>query len=369
MPACIVCAREGLIEGFGAWKECKGCPAVAHSSCMPSFDGFCPSCEREQCGVCGLGRLLADDHVVCGNSREGCERVFHLSCVSLDEVPEDDWFCESCEDAAASERRSRQLQGRTRSVEERDRRDAVRAALEEFERTKMPDAWLKAREAKMALFRQRAMPSRLSSLKRIRLISFSYLRRRKPTAHETQDVRLCVRHPASKDNTMLAIATPSLRYLRSWGPSRRRRLTNSPPVTKAERVLKRGAEFQRCVTSPLKDGTDASVQQFLSKHDQGGLSDLIKRAQFLAHTWTDGTVLTLAYGDHLGVMRSVAVVELVGKALRDMFRANEVKIDTIHLDLRSVFLEHFRHASMLASKSNNDRAASTRDGEKKMRVS
>ncbi|CAK4671538.1 hypothetical protein LEN26_010919 [Aphanomyces euteiches] len=94
----------GICKNGGELLLCDGCPKAFHVECLkledfdPNDDWFCEDCENQSCGHCKKGRIRMDSHVICGNEAgtKGCERVFHLKCVKLDRVPEDDWYCKRC---------------------------------------------------------------------------------------------------------------------------------------------------------------------------------------------------------------------------------------------------------------------------------
>ncbi|KAF0687140.1 Aste57867_21111 [Aphanomyces stellatus] len=94
----------GICKNGGELLLCDGCPKAFHVECLklhdfdPDDDWFCDDCENQSCGTCKKGRIRMDSHVICGNEAgtKGCERVFHLKCVKLDRVPEDDWYCKRC---------------------------------------------------------------------------------------------------------------------------------------------------------------------------------------------------------------------------------------------------------------------------------
>ena len=65
----------------------------------------CPETGRvwvtQPCVVCGKDDA-EEALLLCGTDEEGaavpgCNRSHHTHCVGLESVPEDDWFCESCE--------------------------------------------------------------------------------------------------------------------------------------------------------------------------------------------------------------------------------------------------------------------------------
>lgn len=321
---CAVCGDGGELVC------CDGCPAVVHPLCVgldkvPDEEFFCPTCAREECAACGQARLHLESHVMCGDDRSGCERVFHLRCVALDAVPEDDWFCESCLD----EKAAREMTAKE-PAELGSRQGAVRTAISAFAKAVGTEArataWLRARDAKVSFFRCQVQ----TQVRRVRLVSFSFLRRRKPFAHETHDVRSIVAHPASADRSLTATATPSLRFMRSWDPHKR--------IDPQLRPEKRRRNFERTI-GDLVDGTNPRILSFVSRDP--GLRRLVTRANYLIRTWSKGPVLTIAYGDYCGILRSVAVAILVKKAL-DQLPGN-LSVDLVHLDLRSAFLQHFRH--------------------------
>ena len=85
---------------------CEGCPRVFHLPCvglarLPDDDWYCDECTTHVCAACDNARerLTLHNHVICGEEREGgygCDRFFHLACVGLDALPEGDWLCSTC---------------------------------------------------------------------------------------------------------------------------------------------------------------------------------------------------------------------------------------------------------------------------------
>ena len=140
--ACYVCHDGGDI------MLCEACPRGAHAACVgldavPEGEWLCSRCAEEQCGGCGRGPVPAEDSILCGTGeagpkkkrggwKPGCDRVFHLKCeegggagglrclfyivagsththtpphpagAHVDQVPEDDWFCDACTAQAVS---------------------------------------------------------------------------------------------------------------------------------------------------------------------------------------------------------------------------------------------------------------------------
>uniref|UniRef100_M4BIH2 PHD-type domain-containing protein n=1 Tax=Hyaloperonospora arabidopsidis (strain Emoy2) TaxID=559515 RepID=M4BIH2_HYAAE len=94
---CSVCSLGGEL------LCCDGCPRAFHANCIdlaeiPETEWFCNECNLQTCGVCKENRIRLDSHVICGSEdgSKGCDRVFHLNCAELDNVPADDWYCMKC---------------------------------------------------------------------------------------------------------------------------------------------------------------------------------------------------------------------------------------------------------------------------------
>ncbi|GLE05885.1 hypothetical protein PINS_up015066 [Pythium insidiosum] len=93
----------GVCRLGGELLCCDGCPRAFHTTCIgleavPDEEWFCNECDMQTCGGCKKNRIRLDSHVICGSEdgTKGCERVFHLKCAKLDAVPEDDWYCKKC---------------------------------------------------------------------------------------------------------------------------------------------------------------------------------------------------------------------------------------------------------------------------------
>lgn len=127
--------------------------------------------------------------------------------------------------------------------------------------------WLEKRAKKVQEFQRRLVGGEPTTL---RLVSFS-VRKRKPDADVTLDVRF-VPHP----------------FIR-------------------------------------RDGRDPDVQAAVARTQE--FASVLAAAQYKLRYSED--VLTLAYGDFLGVLRAVAVVELLAKRLR----RPGLRIEVRHLDL------------------------------------
>ncbi|GAQ80680.1 hypothetical protein KFL_000590330 [Klebsormidium nitens] len=89
---------------------CDACPATFHLSCMsledlPDGNWYCPSCRCSHCGASDFTPDGFDSRTVllC----DQCEREFHVDCLhkmghpQLDSPPEGDWFCSSSCEAIA----------------------------------------------------------------------------------------------------------------------------------------------------------------------------------------------------------------------------------------------------------------------------
>ncbi|CAI5734846.1 unnamed protein product [Hyaloperonospora brassicae] len=94
---CSVCGLGGEL------LCCDGCPRAFHVNCIglaeiPETEWFCNECNLQTCGACKENRIRLDSHVICGSEdgSKGCDRVFHLNCAGLDDVPADDWYCMKC---------------------------------------------------------------------------------------------------------------------------------------------------------------------------------------------------------------------------------------------------------------------------------
>jgi hypothetical protein len=367
----------GLCGDGGTLICCDGCPAVLHPACagvagIPEDDFYCQSCMKDVCGGCDKGPLAAGDHVICGEEGNsvhalGCGRAFHLACAGLDEVPDGDWLCESCEDyerdrevadaappstpggAAGKAAREKASKALARAEAAQDGGSRRGAAL----------AWLAAREATHAAHRAAAAVAAKPQLRRIRLVSFAYQKRKgyEPDAFKVFDAR-CLQHPAVAAAGdvrcgMLRTVPPSRPFVDCWDDddvkqaksrAKRRRSTlgssrrdadRRAEQRKTERRVARKFAFledSRDEAGDLDlDGRDAIVRDAVVKDDH--FEALVDAAVDAAEA-SPGEVLTLAYGDLLGKIRSVACVEIIARVLEKAHP--DVDVDRIHLDLRNM---------------------------------
>jgi len=372
---CLACGDGGEVAC------CDGCPMVIHPKCaglerMPgeNEDFFCRTCEKDRCGCCLEGPIRKAEHVVCGEERAsmralGCGRTFHLSCVELDKVPEGDWLCASCQE----EDEERAMDCPVPRPDEDLLLDAEAYQELQAQRLQKGDIKGAARcylEARNAQLRAHSVTAEKGAPPRVRLVSYSTKRRGKANAPWSKRIfdATCLDHPSFKASardraSMMTGILPSKRYVGGWSHADVATARSNAPTSEVEPVQLRTRDVARKVPRSWVDDlnerkaqrkkarTDAFLQcnretggRDLDGRDEavrclirrdGKLTALINESRREIQAYR-GRVVTLAFGDLLGQLRSVACVEEIASVLRSEF-GEAVSVDAIHLDLKTTF--------------------------------